>query len=69
MNPFSVIENKVISKLLMKQLLVMDDIQMIIYKLFLYGSVIPLYMSIDFWTSGITEQMRYAVVASSPCFS
>jgi len=66
-SPFSIIdrigvgEDQMISECLMKELFVMDDIQMSIEKFRLDGSMISFYVSIDLRASGITKEMGYTI--------
>jgi len=50
MRSLGVVEDEIIGKLLVEERFVMDNIQMIIYKLLLYGSIVSLNITIDFGT-------------------
>ena len=62
MYPLRIKEDKVIGKLLAKQLFIMDAIEMVVYELFLYGSVVSLNIGVNLWTSGIGEEMRDSIL-------
>ena len=58
MRSLGVVEDEIIGKLLVKERFVMDNIQMNIYKLLLYGSIVSLNITIDFGTIRIGKEMR-----------
>ena len=57
MNSFCKIEEYVLSKVQMKERLIMDDVQMVVNELLLYGPVIALYNAVDLGASGVDKQM------------
>ena len=57
MNSFCKIEDNILSKVLMKERLIMDDVQMVVNELLLDGSVIALYNAIDLGAPRVDKQM------------
>jgi len=62
MNSPGKVKDDILSKMLMEEGLVMDNIKMVIYKLFLKRSVVALNNAVDLRTPGITKQMRNLII-------
>ncbi len=57
MDSFCKIKDHILSKALMKERLIMDDIQMVVNELLLDGSVIALYNAVDLGAPRVDKQM------------
>ncbi len=58
MYPFSIIEDEIVGKLSVEEHLIIDGIEVVVNKLFLNRSIIPLNIGINLWTPGIGEEME-----------
>ena len=57
MNSFGEVEEQIISKVLMEEGLVVDDVEVVVDKLLLDSPVIAFNDAVDLGTSGIDEEM------------
>ena len=63
MRSYGIVEDKVISQFSLKEGVIVNNIEMIIKKLFFYGSVIAFYTAVYLWAPGISK-----VVGNTLCF-